>query len=143
MKSKGFLFPALLLSTACHANFMFQSFTPNVCDNLAGNWAGSGKASNWIIGTCSYHGTGTISAVDSNGRFSVKVSADKDSGNLLCPAHAAKQLTGTCLNGIITIITEYGDLAGNFSENNGQAKGTLTVAPGIKADVLVNFQRVK
>ncbi|WED44581.1 hypothetical protein [Legionella cardiaca] len=137
----GFM-AAMSFANMSHADFTFHSNVANVCKYLAGHWSGKGKASSWLIGDCLYHGAGVISEVDNDGHFTVEVKADKDSGSFFCPKHSTKQLTGICTNGVATIMTEYGNLQGNFSQNAGSAKGTLTVAPGINAEITIEFQRL-
>lgn len=139
----GFTAATLSFANMSHADATFHSNIPNACEYISGHWAGTGKASNWVIGECIYHGSGTVSTVDNTGHFKVEVTSDKDSGSLLCPAHTTKQLKGMCINGVVTIMTEYGNLAGYFSQNTGDAKGTLSVAPGMSADVEIQFQRVE
>lgn len=124
------------------ANFSFHSSVPNACEYVAGQWTGSGKATNWFIGECIYHGSGSSSTLDPAGNFTIQVSADKDSGSILCPSHAEKQLSGVCQNGAVTIMTEYGNMTGGFTKNTGEAKGTLSVGPGMNAEVTLQFQRV-
>lgn len=126
-----------------HADAIFYSSLANACEYISGHWAGTGKASNWVLGDCIYHGAGTVSSLDATGHFKIEVASDKDSGSILCPNHATKQLTGICLNGVVTIMTEYGNMTGSFSQNSGSAKGTLSVAPGMNADVVIQFQRVE
>ncbi|MCL9684349.1 hypothetical protein [Legionella maioricensis] len=139
----GLTAATLSFTPVSQADITVHSNTPDACEYIAGHWAGTGKASNWVIGECIYHGAGTVSTVDNTGSFKIEVTSNKDSGSLLCPAHAKKRLTGTCINGVVTIKTEYGDLAGHFSQNSGDAKGTLSVARGISADVVIQFQRVE
>ncbi|CEK10401.1 hypothetical protein [Legionella hackeliae] len=136
----GFIAAGLFASVS-HADFIFHSNSSSVCADVPGHWTGRGKANNWLIGECKYHGSGIISALDGAGHFKIEVSADKDSGTSLCPKHAYEELTGSCTNGVVTIKTQYGSLAGNFSRNAGDAKGTLSVGPGMSADVVVRFER--
>lgn len=131
----------MVLANGCYADFTFYTNAANSCTVIAGNWAGKGKATNWLTGECNYHGSGVVSAVDSNGHFTVDLVADKDSGSFICPGHATKQLAGTCNNGVVTINTEYGNLSGNFTQSTGDASGTLSVGPGLSADVRVQFYR--
>ncbi|KTC83839.1 hypothetical protein [Legionella brunensis] len=136
----GFI-AAMSFAGVLHADFTFYASDSNTCEYVAGQWVGKGKASNWLLGECVYQGSGTVGPVDSQGNFTLEVTADKNSGNILCPDHAHKELSGTCNNGVVKIITEYGNLSGNFSRNAGDAKGKLTVAPGVSADITVRFQR--
>ena len=130
-----------LLSTGAYAEYSFSLANTESCESIAGSWSGKGKATNWLLGSCTYYGTGIVSIVDNTGHFSVRIIADKDYGNKLCPEHATEQLNGVCLNGVVTIKTDFGSLKGNFSENNGSAKGTLSVSPGIDADVSIHLFR--
>ncbi len=139
----GFAAATLSFASMSHADATLYSGVANACEYISGHWAGTGKASNWVIGECIYHGAGTISTLDTTGHFRIEVTSDKDSGSILCPNHTSKQLTGICINGVVTIMTEYGNLAGNFSQNAGNANGTLSVAPGMNADVEIQFQRVE
>ncbi len=138
---KGCVVATLFLAQISYADFTFHASTSNACDHLAGRWSGTGTASNWAIGECAYHGSGLISPLDNDGNFTVDVVSDKDSGSFLCPSHNEKHLTGTCVNGVTIIHTEYGDISGNFSQNSGNAQGTLSVTPGLKVDVFMQFSR--
>ncbi len=138
---KGCVVATLFLTQISYADFTFHASTPNACEHLAGRWSGTGTASNWAIGECAYHGSGLISPLDNDGNFTVDVVSDKDSGSFLCPSHNEKHLTGTCVNGVTIIHTEYGDISGNFSQNSGNAQGTLSVTPGLKVDVFMQFGR--
>ncbi|MDX1837034.1 hypothetical protein DIZ81_05010 [Legionella taurinensis] len=129
------------LANWSYADFTFYSNSLNQCESIAGNWAGKGMASSWLTGECHYHGAGKVSAVNSNGQFSIELAVDKDSGSFICPSHTTRQLSGTCRNGVVTIQTEYGNLNGHFSESTGNASGTLTVSPGMSAEVSVQFYR--
>ncbi|KTD73705.1 hypothetical protein [Legionella tucsonensis] len=143
MKQKlliGFTVAALSFATISHADFTFYS-SANSCEDVPGNWAGSGKASNWLI-ECVYNGSGTVSALDSAGNFKIEVSADKRSGSILCPDHHTTKLEGVCVNGTVTIKTEYGNLNGIFTKNSGSAKGALNISPGVDVDVAIQFKRV-
>lgn len=137
----GFL-ATLTFTNLAYADFTWHSTEPNSCEHVSGHWAGVGKASNWFIGDCVYHGAGIVSLLDSSGNFTVEVTAHKDSGSILCPAETKRTLSGVCVNGVTTIMTEYGNMTGSFSQNAGDAKGTLSVAPGINAEVSLQFQRV-
>lgn len=140
---KGLIVATLCLANASHADFTFYAGGDNRCEHLPGHWSGSGKASNWVIGECIYHGFGTISPLDSSGHFTVDVHSDKDSGNFMCPEHSQKQFTGTCINGVAVIHTDYGNVTGDFLANSGTAKGNLAVAPGIRVEVSMQFSRDK
>lgn len=145
MKKKlliGLTVVTLSFTSISYANFTFYSGSTN-CEDISGVWSGSGKASNWLIGECVYNGSGTVGSVDGAGNFKLEVSADKHSGNFMCPDHATKKLTGVCLNGVVKIKTEFGDLVGDFSQNTGNAKGKLSVSPGIDVDVSILFNRTE
>lgn len=142
MKGKlyiGYMIIALSLTNAAYADFTFYSSTNN-CNNVSGNWKGSGTASNWLI-ECAYEGSGTISGLAHDGGFKLDVEAHKISGSGLCPQHTKHSLTGVCVNGVVTVKTEYGNLSGYFSTDSGSSNGTLTVAPGIEVDVAIQFHR--
>jgi hypothetical protein len=132
----------LTYTNTAQADFTFHSSDPDGCQYIAGSWAGTAKISSWLIRDCKYHGAGTASPVDENGTFSIDVTADKDSGSFLCPSHAKQELTGTCINGQIVFVTDYGNLNGSFSENAGEAQGKLSVTSGISAEVSIQFERV-
>ena len=133
---------ALAFMNVVHADFTFHSSTVDACERISGFWSGTAKVKNWLIGECVYNGSGVTSSVDSSGKFKLDVSADKNSGSFICPKHAETQLLANCNNGNVTITTDYGNLNGYFSENTGNAQGALTVSPGIKADISIQFQRV-
>ncbi|CEG55814.1 hypothetical protein [Legionella fallonii] len=133
----------LCYTNLSHADYIFHSNNTNSCEHISGSWAGKGQAYNWILGSCKYHGSGTVSIPDKDGNFAITVSAYKDSGSSLCPNHSAKQLHGVCINGEVTIHTEFGNLLGTFSEHEGNAQGTLYVAPGIDAKIEIQFQRTE
>ncbi|PWY56466.1 hypothetical protein DGG96_02380 [Legionella qingyii] len=144
MKQKlliGFTAVSLTFASISHADFTFYSGSSN-CEDIPGNWSGSGKASNWLIGECVYNGAGTVGALDSAGNFPIEVNADKRSGSIMCPRHNTTKLRGICVNGTVTIKTEYGNLNGIFSKNSGSANGKLTVSPGMDVDVAIQFKRV-
>ncbi|KTD56329.1 hypothetical protein Lsan_3017 [Legionella santicrucis] len=142
MKGKSFIglmVIALSLTKAAYADFTFYSST-NDCKHVSGDWKGSGTASHWLV-ECAYEGSGTISGVGREGGFTVDVEAYKLSGSSLCPHHTKHKLTGVCVNGVVTIKTEYGNLSGYFSTDSGSSNGTLKVAPTIDVDVAIQFQR--
>ncbi|ASQ46165.1 hypothetical protein [Legionella clemsonensis] len=138
----GLMLTAFSFTSVSYADFIFQSAHSTACEDIPGKWTGHGKATNWLTGECQYHGAGILSSLDSSGHFKVEVTADKDSGSVLCPKHAHEELMGACMNGVVTIMTEYGNLAGHFSRNQGNAQGTLSVGPGMSAEVFVVFERV-
>ena len=137
----GFLLTTMMVTSIAHADFKFYSNSSDICNNISGEWNGKGSASNWLIGTCIYHGKGTIGTPDSTGRFTLNLDIEKDSGNFLCAKHTIREFSGTCVNGDVTIITEFGNLQGTFSENSGSASGTLTAVLGMTIDVSTQFQR--
>lgn len=143
MKSKVFLaaIGALAINTATYADYSFRLANTESCDTISGTWTGTAKASSWFLGTCVYHGTGIVSSVDSSGHFTIQATADKDSGSILCPEHGAERVNAVCSNGLVTVKTEFGNLKGSFSNNTGSAEGTLSVSPGIEADVSAQFRR--
>lgn len=136
----GFSIFLFFINTS-YADYSFRLNDPSGCNAISGKWSGKGKATNWLLGSCVYHGTGTVSAVDSAGNFTAQVTADKDSGSGLCPNHATEQLKAVCVNGIVTIKTEFGSLRGNFSATKGTASGTLSVSPGLDAEISIQFFR--
>ncbi|WP_133136018.1 hypothetical protein [Legionella rowbothamii] len=138
---KGCAVATLFLTQIAYADFTFYSSTPDACEHLAGHWSGTGTASNWAIGECVYHGVGVISPLDKAGNFTVEVVSHKDSGSFFCPSHSEKHLTGTCVNGVTIIHTEYGDISGDFSQNSGTAQGTLSITPALRVNVVMQFDR--
>ena len=126
-----------------HADYILHSNSSNSCEHISGQWSGTGQAYNWMLGHCKYHGSGVVSTPDPEGNFTITVNAYKDSGSILCPSHSIRQLHAKCINGMVTIHTEFGNLLGNFSENDGNAQGTLSVAPGVEAKVEIEFQRAR
>ncbi len=132
---------ALVITIPVHADYSFHLEGSANCNQIEGVWSGKGRLKNWVIGTCIYRGTGTVGPLDDSGHFTVYGTADKEYGTSLCPAHASQQLTAVCSNGVITIKTEYGKMQGTFTENSGSAKGTLSVTPGVEADVSLQFYR--
>jgi hypothetical protein len=139
----GFVAVTMSFANMSHADFTFRSNLSNACESISGQWSGSGKASNWLLGECIYNGSGKISTLDSTSHFTIDVAADKVSGSFLCPNHTTKLISGVCANGMVTIVTEYGNLAGSFLSDSGDAKGTLSIAPGLSAEVLIQFLRLK
>lgn len=124
------------------AAFTLRSNDSNICQQIEGQWLGTGILSNWFIGECSYQGVGNIKLIDNSGNFILSMNAEKVSGSRFCPQNAAEHFGGICANGIVTIMTEYGDLEGSFSEHSGSAKGSLSIGPGINAKVDIQFQHV-
>ena len=143
---KGFVFGVAITLLSCatfsRAVIIIHSYNANACDDLAGEWTGTGKASNWAIGKCVYHGSGQLKNVDATGNFILDLSVDKESGSILCPAHTAAHMSGYCHDGKVTLITDYGHLTGDIANGSGQAKGTLKVSPGITAEVDIQIQKV-
>ncbi|WP_133141223.1 hypothetical protein [Legionella waltersii] len=131
----------ILCASSSHAQIIVTLANNNSCENITGDWSGQGSAYNWLLGTCKYHGKGTISALDGQGNFTLLINADKDSGTVICPEHHTETLKGTCNNSVVTIKTDYGNITGNFTNESGNAKGTLTVSPGMDADILVQFKK--
>lgn len=127
----------IALTSSSYANYTFHV---NNCDEIAGKWAGTGEASNWMV-DCTYQGTGLINTVDNTGNFSLTVNVDKVSGSFMCPSHHEDTLQGTCTNGNVVIATGYGDLTGVVSHNAGTAKGKVELLPGVGADVTIKLQR--
>lgn len=143
MKSKVFLgvIGALVINTVSYADYSFRLADAESCNTITGTWTGTAKASSWFLGTCVYHGTGVVSSVDSSGHFTIQATADKDSGSILCPEHGAERVNAVCSNGLVTVQTEFGTLNGSFTSNAGSAEGTLSVSPGIEANVSAQFRR--
>ncbi len=138
---QGLIAVVLCYTNLSHADSILHSNSTNSCEHISGQWAGTGQAYNWMMGSCKYHGSGTVSTPDLEGNFTITVNASKDSGSIFCPNHSTKQLHAVCINGIATIHTEFGNLLGSFSEKEGNAQGTLSVAPGMEAKIEIEFQR--
>lgn len=134
-------FSALLLSSSTFAHMSFKLLDSKSCDSLEGQWTGKGKATNWLVGTCVYNGTGVVYPSDSKGVSTVQVTADKESGSFLCPNHTTENLKAVCSNGLISVKTQYGNINGTITPRSGQASGTLVVGPGIEAEVSLQFSR--
>ena len=137
----GLISATILLTSTSYADYSFRLNSSESCNSISGPWAGKGSASSWFIGRCDYHGKGIVSTVDENGHFTVQVNVDKDSGSPLCPPHASEQFNAVCKNGMVTIKTEFGSLKGTFTSNRGNASGTLSVSPGLEADVSIQMYR--
>lgn len=141
MKRLPIIFIMTLFASISQANFTIYSNNVSDCNSLAGQWSGTGTAYSWIIGTCVYQGSGVLSFVDDMGHLTVQFDAEKKSGGFLCNKNLNQTLPGVCTNGVVTLTTDYGNLTGNFTETSGEASGTLSVLPGIKADISLKFQR--
>lgn len=137
----GCVSAAALLTGSVYANYSFMLEDSSDCSTISGGWSGRGKAHNWLLGSCTYHGKGTVSSVDSNGRFFAQVEVDKDHGVGLCPQHVTERIDAQCVNGLVTVKTDFGSLRGTFTSNSGKASGVLSVAPGIEADVTIQLSR--
>ncbi|TAL61202.1 MAG: hypothetical protein EPN84_08335 [Legionella sp.] len=139
MKKTLIAMMASTLLTPCYANITLVSRMEGGCEQIPGRWVGTGKANNWLIGECVYHGEGQVSELDVNGRFTLQVSAEKDSGSFLCPQHNETQLNGLCVGNAVIFITNYGNLDGSYVDKVGSAKGTLTASAGMSVDVDIQF----
>lgn len=142
MKGKllvGFTVAIMSFVNMAHADFIFYSNTDS-CSAVSGSWTGNGDAYNWLIGKCFYHGSGSVSSFDEKGNFTFDINAYKDSGHYLCPEQYIAKATGLCVNGVVKITTEYGQLSGAFSQESGNAKGKLSVT-GSSVDVNIVFKR--
>ena len=137
------LFTMLSCSSAAYADIIMQSYSQNTCADLSGKWAGTGKASNWSIGDCYYHGSGEVQNVNFTNHFTLTITVDKESGSFVCPNHVATQLRGECSNGKMTLKTSYGDLTGNVNEQSGTAEGDLRLSPGLPpAKVTIQLKKM-
>ena len=116
------------------------AFADDICQRVQGTWSGKGSATSWIIGTCYYHGTGTISPVGGDHFMTINVTGDKDGGSELCPKHFETQLRATCDNGYVVVKTDYGNLNGSANGNTAYANGTISVA-GVDADIKMQLWR--
>jgi hypothetical protein len=132
---------AMSFINAAHANFRLHAADAFSCDYITGHWAGTAKAYNWFVGDCLYHGNLTVSTVDNEGNFSMDITADKDVGSSMCPTHVGLQFKGACSQGAIAMRTDYGNLTGSFSKFAADVKGTITLAPGVNAEVSIQMQR--
>lgn len=134
---------ALLFASTSWADFSFRSDDSDACMHIAGKWTGTGTISSSVTGTCNYKGSSTSTSVDSNGKFTIAGTIEKQSGSFFCPPQVSKQLTGICTNGTVSIQTEFGNLTGTFSIESGEAVGKLTVMPGVVAEVSMKFQHAE
>lgn len=137
----GLISATALFSCSSHADYSFRLSNLDSCSSISGAWSGKGRASNWFIGQCDYYGSGTVSVVDENGLFTVQVNVTKDSGSPLCPPRGKELLNAVCKDGVVTIKTNFGNLNGTFSFNHADASGTLSVTPGLDADVSIQMWR--
>lgn len=131
----------LCFAFTVHADIVISFDAPNTCANLDGSWSGTSKVSHWLSGICTYHGTGTIIFIDAFGHFRVSGRADKDSGSFLCPAQISEQLSGVCVDGLMTIKTDFAVVTGTLSGNSGSAQGRLTLSPGLDVDVFAQAHK--
>jgi len=137
----GLTLAVLSSATVSYADIFMSSFSANACPDLSGSWIGTGKVSHWMIGDCSYRGSGNINRVDERGDFMLDLHINKSSGSILCPQTVETTLPGKCGDGQITLKTKYGHLTGHVAGNTGSATGQLSVA-GVSADVTVTIKRV-
>ncbi len=131
----------LLLAVSAYADYSFHLDDPNTCDAIVGSWSGKGRATHWMVGTCTYQGIGFISSIDNAHHFSLHVNAKKEHGSYICPTHAAEQLYFTCVNGLITIKTDSATMRGTMSSNKGSASGVINIAPAVEAKIALQFSR--
>jgi len=131
-------FVSIIASTFSYADFQLKTFDGS-CAQLAGKWNGKGHASNWMV-DCNYHGIAIITMADET-HFFFDVNVDKDSGSFVCPSHKEERLLGSCKNGNIDILTNYGTLTGSVGQNQAHASGRLNLLPGIGADVEIEISR--
>lgn len=131
----------VLFCPLSYANYTIELNNVDACHSIAGTWVGKGKATNWIIGTCKYHGEGMLGNIDNAGRFTITASAHKDYGNALCPQRVKQVLNAVCINGVMSVKTDYGSLRGVLNEMTGSANGTLSLSPGMDAKVSLQFSR--
>jgi hypothetical protein len=117
-----------LFSSFAHADIVF-SVSPDVCNNLGGNWNGSGSISALSgIVKCSYTGNATIPDQSDYHSFNMHVLLNKTSGAKICPATEDLTLVGGCNAGTLTLTTTEANLSGNLdTPTHGTVKGTLTV----------------
>lgn len=144
---KRFFLAGITAITVSFANTSFATFSLHsndydMCQHIEGQWLGSGTLSNWLIGECIYRGVGQIKIIDNSGHFILNMNVEKKSGSRFCTDSIAEQFSGNCTNGVVTIITDYGDLEGSFSEQSGSAQGTLSIAPGMSAKLNISFQHM-
>lgn len=132
----------LLASSVVSADILLYTPNADTCASLPGAWSGTGKVYQWSIGTCLYHGKATIQSVDATGHFILDIAVEKDSGSLLCPNHYETRLPGSCVDGQLALTTKYGHLTGALSGDTGHAEGTLTISPGINAQVNIQLQKM-
>lgn len=132
-------FAAGFCTSIAHADFTFFSTEFDACANTSTHWSGTGRGSNWLIGECVYEGDGVLQFDTEHTSFSIEISAHKKSGIALCPEVAHETINGICKNRKITMYTDFGNIEGHVNKIRGKANGTITVSPGITAEVSVQF----
>jgi hypothetical protein len=138
----SFAIATLSFATMSYADIFMHTNPMASCGDVVGKWTGVGQVSSWVTGTCTYHGAGQLTNVDAAGNFTLDLAVDKDSGGILCPGHSEDHLNGRCTDGKVTLQTKYGHLEGMLDGRSGTAKGTLTLALGVKADVDIQLKKV-
>ena len=117
------------ISTATHANIFFQSqpSAANICDRVAGSWAGSGLVSAKILGikvSCEYQGTAMVNSRSAPYNYDVTVSLHKTSG--ICPDNETVTIGGFCdpVAGRIVLSSDAADLSGLLTADGRSANLT-------------------
>lgn len=105
------------------------------CDNLTGNWGGSGNFKSGIL-SCEYTGSGTVDGADS---FTAKLHLEKKSGGRFCIGKYDVILTGTCANGALVIDTSEFKLNGSIQGDSIHLGGQL-ISP-IEGEITINVTK--
>lgn len=113
----------------------------NACQDVVGHWSGTAIVSSRITGDCLYRGNGIVDGIDARGNFSFHLQANKDKGSDICPANVNHTLSANCVNGAITLKTNYGNLTGTMSGKTGHASGKVSFM-GLSAKISVQLQKV-
>ena len=117
------------ISTATHADIIFktQKAGENLCDHVAGQWAGSGLVSAKILGmkvSCEYQGAATVNPASTPYNYDVTVNLHKTSG--VCPNNETVVISGFCdpVAGRIVLRSSAADLSGMLSADGRSANLT-------------------
>lgn len=128
----------LAMITTAHADIIIDAPYSNgdVCDLIAGNWSGGGKATELGIINCVYSGNGVIVETPGSGQMTIKnlvLKLDSKHSSFICPSEETLDLSGTCHNGKIVIQNDSAKLNGNLSADAKQANvnGTVTFSTPI------------
>ncbi len=137
-----------LISTPSHADIIFQSSKAglNACDNIDGNWTGTGVVTAKVLGikiTCKYQGTGIVTNTDP---YKFNLDVDLKSSSAICP-NTKKVIAGFCdpVARLIVLSSADAELSGHISEDGRSAdditgKVSITV---MKQTILANVDEMR